>query len=334
MGISDFLSRVHPYQWRNGLIARRNHAPLRSVLVPIALVGFGGLAAGVGWAYSTVLLRPARAVDVVALWPHGPEPDSVGLPFEDVLIDGPLGHYPAWIVPGERDTWVIAVHGRGADRREALRILPTLHALGLPTVVLTYRNDEEAPPSPDGYYHLGESEWADLAAAVRYARSRGARRVVLFGWSMGAAIVGAYLSSPERDLLPVAGVIWDSPVVDWRSVLRQQARLRRLPVWLADVACWWATARAGIHFDALDLVQHPPSARPPTLILHGAHDDAVLPGSSRDLAAVAGHLDWPVRYQEFDGAVHTAGWNADRAGYEAAVADFLTSEVLVEQPTR
>jgi hypothetical protein len=27
-------------------------------------------------------------------------------------------------------------------------------------------------------------------------------------------------------------------VVDWRAVLRQQARLRKLPSWLADLACW------------------------------------------------------------------------------------------------
>lgn len=300
----------------------------------LAPVGLGGLVAGVGWFYSTVLLRPARAVDVIQLWPHGPEPDSVRVPFLDVVIDGPLGHYPAWLIPGGADTWVIAVHGRGADRREALRVLPTLHALALPTVVLTYRNDDEAPASPDGYYHLGESEWADLAAAVRYAAAHGARRVVLFGWSMGAAIVGAYLSSPDRDLLPVAGVIWDSPVVDWRSVLRQQARLRRLPGWLADVACWWATARTGVRFDALDLVRNPPSVRPPTLILHGAHDDAVLPDSSREISAAGAGHSWPIRYQEFPGAVHTAGWNSDPAGYEAAVTGFLTSDVLAEQPAR
>jgi hypothetical protein len=306
------------------------------VLVP---AGLGGLVAGLGglvtgWFYSTVLLRPTRAVDVIVLWPHGPEPDSVDLPFENVLIDGPLGDCPAWLVPGAQDTWVIAVHGRGADRREALRILPTLHALDLSTVVVTYRNDDGAPASPDGYYHLGESEWADLAAAVRYARSNGARRVVLFGWSMGAAVIGAYLSSPDHDLLPVAGVIWDSPVVDWRAVLRQQARLRGLPSLLADVACWWTTARTDVRFDALDLVRHPPSVRPPTLVLHGGRDDAVLPSSSRDLAAAASRHDWPVRYHEFPEAVHTAGWNTDPAGYEAAVAGFLTTEVLAKQPAR
>jgi hypothetical protein len=302
------------------------------VLVPACLGGLGALVAGVGWFYSTVLLRPERAVDVIEFWPHGPAPDSVGLSFQEISVDGPLGSYPAWFVPGDADTWAVAVHGRGADRREALRVLPTLHALGVPTIVVTYRNDDEAPASPDGYYHLGESEWADVGAAVREARSRGARRVVLVGWSMGAAIIGAYLSSPDRDLLPIAGVIWDSPVVDWRAVLRQQARLRKLPSWLADLACWWATARTGVRFDALDLIRHPPSVRPPTLVLHGAQDDAVLPSSSQELAAVAERLDWPMRYREFPGAVHTAGWNADPGGYEAAVAEFLTSEVLAPTP--
>jgi len=37
-----------------------------------------------------------------------------------------------------------------------MRILPTLAALGLPTLIPSYRNDDGAPATADGYYHLGE----------------------------------------------------------------------------------------------------------------------------------------------------------------------------------
>ncbi|WP_051343389.1 alpha/beta hydrolase [Pseudonocardia spinosispora] len=284
-----------------------------------------------GWIYSTELLRPVAEVEAQLLWPQGPDPDAVGIAFEEAVVPGPLGDYPAWVVPPgttdlsndlANDTWVIAVHGRGGDRRECLRILPTLHRLGHPVLAITYRNDKGAPASPDGHYHLGDTEWTDLAAAVAYARQRGAQRVVLYGWSMGAAIIAAYLDRGTPPV-PVAATIWDSPLIDWRATLRQQAKLRRLPPVLTRVATLVTRWRIGIDFDLFDLVARMPKVRVPTLLVHGADDSAVPPTPSRKLAAAAPSVGWPLRYLEVPGAEHTAPWNVDPAGYEAAVAEFL-----------
>ena len=305
-----------------------------------------GLLARLGWHLSSVLLRPAPDTDPVEaalLWPTGPDPAAVGLRFADVSVPGPLGDYPAWLVPtgqhpagqnrpgqnpaepnpAEPDTWVVTVHGRGGDRRESLRVLPTLHRLGHPVLVISYRNDAGAPPGPDGLYHLGDTEWADLAAAVRYARTRGARQVVLYGWSMGAAVIAAYLDRATPPL-PVVAMVWDSPLVDWRATLRQQAALRRLPPVLTRTAMQVTRWRIGIDFDRFDLIHSPPRLRPPTLLLHGAADTAVPPGPSRALAATARRLGWSLHYVEVPGAEHTATWNVDPPAYESAVAQFLT----------
>lgn len=255
------------------------------------------------------------------------DPAALGLAFEAVLVPAPVGDCPAWLVPGTDPTWVLAVHGRGADRREVLRVLPTLSRLGHPVLSLTYRNDVEAPPGPDGYYHLGDTEWTDLAAAVGYARARGARDVVLYGWSMGAAIIGAYLSRGASCACPVRAVVWDSPVVDWAATLRQQARIRRLPPGLAWTAMRLTTARIGIDFSRFDLARRPPSVRPPTLVLHGAGDSMVPVAASRRLARAAERLDWSIRYVEFPAAEHTASWNADPDRYRSIVAQFLTELV-------
>ncbi|MFC5231503.1 alpha/beta hydrolase family protein [Pseudonocardia zijingensis] len=254
--------------------------------------------------------------------PYDPDPAARGLPFEDVDVPGPLGAYPAWWVPAAGDTWVVLVHGRGGARREALRILPTLHALGLPQLVITYRNDEGAPASPDGRYHLGDTEWEDVEAAVRFAVARGARRIVLYGWSMGGAVTGAFLDrSVEADR--VAAVVWDAPLVDWRATLRRQARNRHLPPGLSPLATAVTSRRIGIDFDRFDLVRNPPAVRPPTLVVHSAGDTAVPVSASRALAAAAPGLDWPLRYLEVPEAEHTGSWNADPAAYERAVSSFL-----------
>jgi len=266
--------------------------------------------------------------------PFDPDPAARSLAFETVDVPTALGPSPAWLVPAADggntdggntdggDTWVVMVHGRGGTRREALRVLPALHGLGLPVLVPTYRNDIEAPASPDGHYHLGDTEWLDVEAAVRLALDRGARRIVLFGWSMGGAITAAFLDrSPLASA--VTAMVWDAPLVDWRATLRLQARNRRLPPGLTPFATSATRLRIGIDFDRFDLRRRPPAVRPPTLIVHSTEDTAVPVEPSRALAAVGSSLDWPIEYLEVPEVEHTAAWNADPEAYEQAVVEFL-----------
>ncbi|WP_308257987.1 alpha/beta hydrolase family protein [Pseudonocardia lacus] len=265
---------------------------------------------------------PVGTEAVLDTGPYDPDPGAVGLEFEAVEVPGPLGAYPGWFVPGGDRPWVVLVHGRGGTLREGLRILPALHRRGHPALLISYRNDEGAPPSPDGFYHLGDTEWTDLEAAVGYARGRGADRVVLMGWSMGAAITGAFLDrSPAAAC--VAALVWDAPLVDWRATLRQQARNRRLPAQLSPLAGAVTERRIGIDFDRFDLRRRPPAVRPPTLVVHSTIDTAVPLSSSRALAAEAPRLDWPMRLVEVPDVEHTGSWNADPAGYERTVTGFL-----------
>ncbi|SDG79038.1 hypothetical protein SAMN05216553_111257 [Lentzea fradiae] len=254
---------------------------------------------------------------------------ALGMVYSEVRVPSELGELPAWLVPAaNQDTWVITVHGRGASREEALRVVPQLHKAGLPVLLITYRNDPDAPPSPDGLYHLGDTEWRDVEASIRYARSRGARNVVLYGWSMGGALVGQLLSRSE--LAPaVSGVVLDSPVTNWTQTLNLQARNRGVPTWLTPVAEVVSGWRADLDFDRFDLVRNPPAHKPPTLVLHGSADGTVPAQSSRDLAAAADGLGWPLRYVEIPDADHTSGWNVATDTYAGALGDFLTRSVGV-----
>jgi uncharacterized protein len=272
---------------------------------------------------------PAGAPAVLDTGPYDPDPGARGLAFEAVAVPGPLGDYPGWLVPpapgGDRP-WVIMVHGRGGSLREGLRVLPALHEHGHPVLMTSYRNDEDAPPSPDGFYHLGDTEWTDVEAAVGFARQRGAGKLVLYGWSMGGAIIGAFLDrSPAAE--HVAAVVWDAPLVDWRATLRQQARNRRLPAALSPLAAAVTSRRIAIDFDRFDLRRHPPAVRPPTFVVHSVEDTAVPITATRALVADAPRLDWPIRLLEVPGVEHTSSWNADPAAYESAVIGFL-DEVL------
>ena len=244
------------------------------------------------------------------------DPASVhGLPFTSVFVPGDLGHFPAWVLAGS-DTWVIGVHGRGASRMEALRVLPTLVASGVTTMVVSYRNDLGAPASPDGYYHLGASEWEDVAAAARYAVSAGAKRIVLYGWSMGGAIA---LNALRHEAIPaVAGLILDCPVVDWTATLRMQATQRRLPGPLTWSAMRLVEQRIGVRLSSLDFRSFVPPV--PSLVFLDGDDRVVDPEPTREFAATAG-----AQLVETAGGGHVRSWNVESGRYDAELAGFLSA---------
>ena len=154
---------------------------------------------------------------------------AFGLPFEEVAFSSTLGDFPAWLVRGDSSNWAIFVHGKGATRREALRMLPTVAELGLPSLIITYRNDDDVPINPDGFYRYGETEWKEVEGAVAYAVDNGAEGIVIVGYSMGGAIAVSFLyNSPLA--VRVRAVILDSPVLDFGAVVDHGASQRRMPV--------------------------------------------------------------------------------------------------------
>jgi len=243
-----------------------------------------------------------------------------GLEFVEFNLPGELGSYPTWLLPGSGTRWVIAVHGRNGSRGETMRILPTLAALGMPTLVPSYRNDVGAPATADNAYHLGETEWLEIDQAMAYALEHGATEIVLYGWSMGGAIVlQAAVRSGRADA--VIALILDSPVIDWRDTLRANARVNRLPRPAAELGLWMVARQLQLDFDDFDWVRRADELTRPMLIFHGPEDDFVP--WERGLALSKARPDL-VSMVTYEGAAHTKSWNVDPEGYEREVRDFLT----------
>lgn len=250
------------------------------------------------------------------------DPESaLGLAFRDVRVPGELGPMPAWMVAGDprRTVWLLAVHGRDGTREDFLRLMGVPARLGVTTLVLTYRNDPGAPASPDGRYHLGQTEWRDLEAAVVWARDHGATGVVAFGASMGGTIVGQFLHhSAVADL--VRGVVLDSPVLDWRVTVGRLVTRVRLPRRVARVAERAIATTGRIDLAGLDLLARADDLTVPVLLVQGT-DDSLTPVEGADrLAERRADL---VTYLRVDGAEHVQAWNVAPAAYEAALAAFL-----------
>jgi pimeloyl-ACP methyl ester carboxylesterase len=248
-----------------------------------------------------------------------------GLDYQTVSVPGELGPMPAWYVPPTAPhpgtTWVIAVHGRDATRQESLRILPTIAAAGLPALVVTYRNDEGAPASPDRYYHLGATEWRDLVAAIGYARAHGATAVVLYGWSMGGGMAMMALRRlAPADAALVRAVVLDSPVLSWNAVIDLQGSQRYLPgfvIWSAKRFTEW---RTGLSLRDLDQLPYAADLRVPVLLFVDEAERHVPTGPAHEFARARPDL---VTLVSTTGGGHVASWNVDPARYESAVTSFL-----------
>ncbi|MEZ0166717.1 alpha/beta hydrolase family protein [Kineococcus sp. LSe6-4] len=259
---------------------------------------------------------------------------ALGLAHEDVLVPGDVGALPCWSVPGPAqgasDTWAVLVHGRGATREEALRAVPVLHAVGLPCLVPAYRNDADAPGAQPGVYGLGDTEWRDVEAVARYALERGARRLLLVGWSMGGAIVLQFVA--RSDLAGhAAALVLDGPVVDWFDVLDHQARQAGVPVRLGRFGLHLLGHPLGrrlvgvpgpVDLRAMDWVRRAEELHLPALLLHSDADDYVPSGPSQRLAQARPDL---ITYVASSTARHTKEWNVDPQGWESAVREFVTA---------
>ncbi|OJX64949.1 MAG: hypothetical protein BGO95_01165 [Micrococcales bacterium 73-13] len=260
------------------------------------------------------------------------DPAAAGLPSEDVLVPTELGPMPAWFVPRRGSApWeqvAILVHGWRSNRLEPLRSVPAVRAAGWSSLVVSYRNDAGAPDGPDGKYHLGATEWRDVEAAIRLAIERGARRIVLGGWSMGG---GTVLQTLLRSELAgrVERVLLDAPALDWHEILAAYVRLERFPRPIGPIAERILRSGAGarligldepIPLRELDALGFATRLAHPILLLQGDDDPTTPVDAARRFAAARPDL---VRYEEFPGAGHVRAWNADPERYDALVTAWL-----------
>lgn len=271
------------------------------------------------------------------------DPRDLGFPVEDVEVQTELGPAPAWLVRAAEPSglWMIGVHGRAAQRGETIRSVPVFHEAGYTSLLVTYRNDGDAPRTRDHRYALGDTEWVDVESAMRFAIDHGATEIVLMGWSMGGAIV---LQVVTRSPLAAAvrGVVLESPVVDWRTALDFHGVANRLPKPLRLgvlhlLGSRWASFVTGqaapVDLARLDLVTRSGELDVPILLLHSDDDGLVPPDASIALAHARPDI---VTFERFVTARHARLWNYDEARWNTVIASWLArlSQSIVQTGNR
>lgn len=255
-------------------------------------------------------------------------PAELDLSYEQIEIDGELGTYPAWAFTGNSSpTWIIQVHGRGASKAEGLRMVPLVEKLGYNSLLISYRNDPEAPRSDDGKYSLGDTEWQDVHAAMEWAVSRGAKNIYLAGWSMGGSIAIQTLLRSELSKY-VKGIILESAVGSWKTLCQEMLVERGLPPILCTGASTLLNSplhgllgkSAPLDFRRVDIVRNADKINVPILALHSIDDKYVPSTAIEQLAAKRSDIVTLKLWRE---AGHTRLWNYDSALWESQITEWL-----------
>lgn len=144
---------------------------------------------------------------------------------------------------------------------------------------------------------------------------------------MGAAIALQLAHRSDYAQL-VAGLVLDSPVLDWGEVIKANCERSGLPAAAGHLAIPWLTfdplARmvglpSPIPLREFDWVQHAEELTVPTLILHGTGDDSVPFATASALQVQRPDL---VTLETFN-AGHTLNWNADPNHWREVVTGWL-----------
>jgi len=258
-------------------------------------------------------------------------PADAGLNARAITITTPAGPCPAWRIDGNPSTWAIHIHGLGSSRAGTLRGTRVATELGYTSVIVTYRNTTEGPRVGTGRSTLGHTETADVDEAIGYAVRRGAQRIILFGWSMGAAIALQLAARPRHDGL-ITALVLDSPVLDWTETIKANCARSRLPGGAGLLAIPWLTAGPlasmvglpePIPLRQFDWIARAAELTTPTLILHGTRDSSAPIRLSEALRDRRHDI---VTLETFD-ADHTLSWNSDPERWRSAATAWLRGQL-------
>jgi alpha-beta hydrolase superfamily lysophospholipase len=259
----------------------------------------------------------------------GDKPEDFGYTLNDfvTLSNGTK----AFLTASDKKRWVIHVHGRKANYAETLRNFKQFEELGFSQLAISHETDAKPLGLGKRRSQLGASEWRQVEVAVEYAISNGAERIVLFGWSLGGMFVNQFLERSGKTLV-ISGVIFDSPLLDYRGTLQLQAGREGVDRAIVDKSMEKISSSPllrlmgfrNVDISNLSALNKSLNTQVPTLLFYSANDGYISTSGVYRYR----ELNPGTRLVEIRGARHCRLFNQDQEKYQAAIAEFLLSNQI------
>lgn len=281
------------------------------------------------WLTAWALLHPPRMTDGKALWVlKRLSPEDLGMRFEDLAFHirdergKPLKMAAWWIGnPEARGRCAVLVHGFADAKVGAIAWAGPWRALGFNLLVIDLRahGDSGGTMCTAGYFE--RNDLRQVIDELRASRPQDSTEIVLFGVSLGGAVVAA-AAEGRND---IAAVVMDSPYADFRAAATEHITRLGLPGWLAPFAIRLAGWLSGADFAAIDVASIIGRLSCPVLVIESAAD-SFLPDHGEKLEQAI-----EARPREFgkaaiwrvEGAEHLMALPADPQRYQQRLEEFL-----------
>jgi hypothetical protein len=278
------------------------------------------------------LIRPRKMTDARALLElRRLSPEDVGLEFEETPFDvvdqqsGKKLKIAAWWIPNEasRGKCAVIVHGYSDAKVGAIAWAPLLRSLGFAILAVDLRAHGE---SGGIYCTAGFWERHDLNQVIdqiKLIRPGQTQQVILFGISMGAAVVAA--AAALRDDL--AAIILEGPYADFTAAASMQALRLGMPGPLFQRMAYAVAQWIGqCDFAAVRPVDLIPKITCPLMVVEGTNDPFLSPDDMtgiRQAVESRSEAQSPSVFWLQDGVHHVVGLCDDPDAYHQRMEDFL-----------
>jgi uncharacterized protein len=183
----------------------------------------------------------------------------------------------AWYVPVKNAKGTILLfHGHGGAKSQMLCEAEYFNSIGFNTLLLDARSQGN---SEGNICTVGYKETEGVKLAYDYAKSKGEKNIILFGSSMGAAML--IKAVPEYKLDPQKLII-NCPFATMNEGVQGYLRNMNLPTSpLAEMLMFWGSVERGVWTFSYKPAEYIKNIKTPTLFQWGANDVRVLEAETK-----------------------------------------------------
>jgi pimeloyl-ACP methyl ester carboxylesterase len=301
------------------------------MLLIVLLAGGALLCACAAALMAWSLVHPPRMTDGKAMWVlRRLSPADLGMSFEDLKITvrdehgKPLSIAAWWIAnPAAQGRSAVLVHGYADAKVGAIAWAPLWYSLGFNLLVPDMRAHGESGGTMCTAGYFERHDLSQIINELQTLKPAETRQLVLFGLSMGAAVVAA-TAALRTDL---AAIVLDSPFADFRHAAMRHMQWVGLPGrWLQSMAIRLAEWMTGADIDAIAPVNQIAVLKCPVMIIEAGNDWSLSSEDRMQLRdAIQQHHGHGAEIWTVEGVDHLMALVADPDQYRERIGQFLAA---------